>query len=71
MPSYVAVPEGDYPKDTVILFCTDVFGPQLINAQVCTLPRLVLRTRANLLINDGSCSRTASPKMGLRLVAEC
>jgi dienelactone hydrolase len=32
--SYVATPAGDYPKDTVILFVTDVFGPDLINAQL-------------------------------------
>lgn len=34
MRSYVATPEGEYAKDTVILYCTDVFGPQLINSQV-------------------------------------
>lgn len=32
--TYVATPSGDYPKDKAILFLTDVFGPQLINAQV-------------------------------------
>ncbi|EAU90115.1 dienelactone hydrolase [Coprinopsis cinerea okayama7 len=31
--SYVATPEGDYPKDKVILYLADVFGPQLPNAQ--------------------------------------
>lgn len=35
MRSYVAVPEdGEYPKDTVILYLADVFGPQLVNAQL-------------------------------------
>jgi len=29
--TYVALPEGDYPKDKAILFLTDVFGLQLIN----------------------------------------
>jgi len=33
--TYVATPSKDYPKDKAILFLTDVFGPQLINAQVC------------------------------------
>lgn len=32
--SYVSTPTGDYPKDKAILFLPDVFGPQLINAQV-------------------------------------
>ncbi|KAG6832117.1 hypothetical protein H0H87_002630 [Tephrocybe sp. NHM501043] len=32
--SYVATPTGDYPKDKVVLFLTDVFGPQLINARL-------------------------------------
>ena len=35
--TYVATPSGDYPKDKVILFLTDVFGPQLINARVSLL----------------------------------
>jgi hypothetical protein len=30
---YVAVPKIDYPKDKAILFLTDIFGIQLINAQ--------------------------------------
>ncbi|KAI0085737.1 alpha/beta-hydrolase [Irpex rosettiformis] len=29
--SYVATPKGDYPKDKVVLFLTDVFGIPLIN----------------------------------------
>lgn len=33
--TYVATPTKDYPKDKAILFLPDVFGPQLINAQVC------------------------------------
>jgi len=32
--SYVATPTVDYPKDKVVLFLADVFGPQLINAQL-------------------------------------
>jgi hypothetical protein len=32
--TYVATPTVDYPKDKAILFLTDVFGPQFINAQV-------------------------------------
>ncbi|KAF7797495.1 hypothetical protein EIP86_008694 [Pleurotus ostreatoroseus] len=28
---YVALPQGDYPKDKVVLFLTDVFGIPLIN----------------------------------------
>jgi len=31
---YVATPTGDYAKDKVVLFITDVFGPQLVNAQL-------------------------------------
>jgi len=32
--SYIATPTADYPKDKIILFLTDVFGVQLINAQL-------------------------------------
>jgi hypothetical protein len=32
--SYVATPSVDHPKDKAILLLTDVFGPQLVNAQV-------------------------------------
>ncbi|KAF8183685.1 dienelactone hydrolase endo-1,3,1,4-beta-D-glucanase [Pholiota molesta] len=32
--TYVATPTVDYPKDKAILFLTDVFGPQFINAQL-------------------------------------
>ncbi|TCD70369.1 hypothetical protein EIP91_003721 [Steccherinum ochraceum] len=31
---YVATPTVDYPKDKVLLFLTDVFGPQLINIRL-------------------------------------
>jgi len=31
---YIATPTGDYAKDTVVVFVTDVFGPQLVNAQL-------------------------------------
>lgn len=32
--SYVATPAGDYAKDKVVLFLSDIYGPQLPNAQV-------------------------------------
>ena len=32
--SYVATPTTDYPSDKVVLLLTDVFGPQLVNAQL-------------------------------------
>jgi len=32
--SYVATPSVEYPKDKAILLLTDVFGPQLVNAQL-------------------------------------
>jgi len=32
--SYVATPTVDYPKNKVILFLADIFGPQLPNAQL-------------------------------------
>lgn len=32
--SYVATPTGDYAKDKVVLFLSDIYGPQLPNAQV-------------------------------------
>ncbi|EEB90892.1 hypothetical protein MPER_10842, partial [Moniliophthora perniciosa FA553] len=31
---YVATPSSDYPKDKVLLYLADVFGPQLPNAQL-------------------------------------
>ncbi|KAF5316757.1 hypothetical protein D9619_006548 [Psilocybe cf. subviscida] len=31
---YVGTPKVDYPKEKVVLFLADVFGPQLINAQL-------------------------------------
>ncbi|KAF9459319.1 dienelactone hydrolase endo-1,3,1,4-beta-D-glucanase [Collybia nuda] len=31
---YVATPTMDYPKDKVVLYLADIFGPQLINAQL-------------------------------------
>lgn len=33
---YVAIPEGEYPKDKIVLFLTDVFGIELINNRVRT-----------------------------------
>lgn len=30
---YVGTPTREYPKDKTILYLSDVFGPQLINAQ--------------------------------------
>ncbi|KAL0953651.1 hypothetical protein HGRIS_004854 [Hohenbuehelia grisea] len=32
--TYVATPELDYPKDKVLLYLTDIFGPELSNAQL-------------------------------------
>ena len=32
---YVSTPTGEYPKDKVVLFLTDVFGIPLINNRVC------------------------------------
>ncbi|KAJ3784694.1 dienelactone hydrolase, partial [Lentinula aff. detonsa] len=29
--SYIATPSQDYPKDKVLLYITDIFGPQLVN----------------------------------------
>ncbi|KAJ3973674.1 dienelactone hydrolase endo-1,3,1,4-beta-D-glucanase [Lentinula raphanica] len=29
--SYIATPSKDYPKDKVLIFLTDAFGPQLVN----------------------------------------
>lgn len=34
--SYVVTPQGDYPKDKVVLFLTDVFGIPLVNNKVHT-----------------------------------
>ncbi|KAF9459320.1 dienelactone hydrolase endo-1,3,1,4-beta-D-glucanase [Collybia nuda] len=31
---YVGTPTVDYPKDKVVLYLADIFGPQLINAQL-------------------------------------
>ncbi|KAK7021929.1 hypothetical protein VNI00_017158 [Paramarasmius palmivorus] len=31
---YIATPDGDYPEDKVILFLSDVFGPQFANSQL-------------------------------------
>lgn len=36
--SYVAIPTGDYPKDKVILFLSDVFGIPLINNKASLVP---------------------------------
>jgi len=32
--SYVATPSSDYPKDKVLLFLTDIFGPDLPNSRL-------------------------------------
>lgn len=40
---YVATPSVDYPKDTVLLFLTDVFGIDFINAQVSRFSRRMIR----------------------------
>ena len=34
---YVAAPTIDYPKDKAVLFMADIFGAQLVNAQVCSM----------------------------------
>ncbi|KAF5332150.1 hypothetical protein D9611_008178 [Ephemerocybe angulata] len=35
VPSYVTIPsEGEYPKDTVVLFLSDIYGYELINSQL-------------------------------------
>jgi hypothetical protein len=39
--SYVATPTGEYPKEKAILFLPDVFGLELINAQVRSFINLV------------------------------
>ena len=40
---YISTPSGDYAKETVLLFLTDAFGPQLPNNQVClSLPMLAI-----------------------------
>jgi len=39
---YVGTPTCEYPKDKAILYLADIFGPQLINAQVCSLLIIVL-----------------------------
>lgn len=31
---YVATPKGDYAKDKIVLYLADVFGPQMVNAQL-------------------------------------
>ena len=54
---YVAVPEGEYPKDKVVLVLTDVFGIPLINNRVCVaLARLLSTTptypKTQLLADD-------------------
>ncbi len=42
---YVATPTGEYPKDKVVLFLTDVFGIPLINNKV-SLPPIALGLHA-------------------------
>jgi hypothetical protein len=64
---YVAIPTMDYPKDKVILYISDVYGPQLINAQVRTssaIPALnilwMLASRRRLCrkrVQDDRCRR--------------
>ena len=33
--TYISTPSIDYPKDKVLLYLTDIFGPDLVNHQVC------------------------------------
>jgi len=49
--SYIATPVGEYPKNKAILFLTDMFGPQLPNAQVRIRQPFVCSTWAFLLIS--------------------
>jgi hypothetical protein len=65
--SYVATPSVEYPKDKAILLLTDVFGPQLVNAQVSFCLKPMYRLRRDL-VDDGGCSswRTISRGMGSR-----
>ena len=58
---YIATPTGDYPKDKVVLFLTDVFGIPLINNKV-SLPFGSQRMKLTTHSCD-SCSPTASPVM--------
>ena len=44
---YVATPEGEYQKDHVILYLSDVLGIPLINAKVCDNHRAA-RTRLTI-----------------------
>lgn len=48
MKCYVATPQGDYPKDKVILFLTDVFGIELVNNRVCPIIKLYHLLRSYL-----------------------
>lgn len=56
---YVATPSGDYPKDKVLLFLTDVFGLPLNNNKVC-LKLLPLRSCLRELAT-GSCTVAVMP----------
>jgi hypothetical protein len=61
---YVATPEKDYPKDKAILLLPDVFGPQLINAQV--RKTFIVPSTVNDADRIPSFSLTTLPQMGSR-----
>jgi len=65
--SYVATPTVDYPKDKVVLFLADIYGPQLINAQLLAddFARNGFKTIAPDYLNDDPCPPDAlSPGSG-------
>ena len=69
--SYVATPTGDYPKNKAILFLTDLFGPQIINAQVRSFKFYKFGDRNNSLSNANhpfSSSRMTSLPMASKLM---
>ena len=70
--AYVATPTGDYPQNKAILFLTDVFGPQIINAQVRSFKFYKFGDRNNSLSNANhpfSSSPMTSLPMASKLVA--
>lgn len=61
---YVATPSGDYPKDKVVLFLTDVFGIILINNQLLVddFARNGYKTIAPDILNDDARTDMGDPK---------
>lgn len=56
--SYVATPTGDYPKDTAVLFLSDIFGYTMSNSQV------------RIRIYKGWCVDHLYPRTNLQLLAD-